>query len=242
MKAINQNKKLLLKESAVEYETVAATNFVFGKISKEDFLLDPRHDELAEKASKKYFFRSLKQLKVGERLTLSKGILDEKSAKKHLGGQLNKIFVVVRGCPTFEGKQQQWQSLVVNIAISTGNYGETIYKLVPMRVSSVVDILPYEARVAIMSHVAHEVALEKNQLADVRLPSKYARYNVMAGADLADVSEEKLVEMRAATGPPRAGCTGVGPGASNTHPGSSPAPPSSSRARAPSTQTAWCTP
>jgi hypothetical protein len=196
MKAINQNKRMHLKESEVEYETIEATNFVFDKISKEDFQLDPQHDEFAEKASKKYFFKSLKQMKVNERLPLSRGILDEKSAKKHLGGLLNRIFVVVRGCPAFESKQQQWQSLVINIAIPKGVYEETIYKLVPMRVSSVIDILPYEARVAIMSHVAHEVALERNQLAKIRLPSKYARYNVMAGADLANATEADLQEMR----------------------------------------------
>ena len=85
---------------------------------------------------------------------------------------------------------------MINIAIPKGVYEETIYKLVPMRVSSVIDILPYEARVAIMSHVAHEVALEKNQLADIRLPSKYARYNVMVDADLANATEADLQEMR----------------------------------------------
>ena len=65
-----------------------------------------------------------------------------------------------------------------------------------MRVSSVIDLLPYGARAAIMSHIAFECTDERNQLDTIRLPSKYARYNVMVGADLADATEEKIEEMR----------------------------------------------
>jgi len=57
-----------------------------------------------------------------------------------------------------------------------------------MRVCSVIDILPYEARVAIMSYIADECATRRNKLSKVKLPAKYARYNVMAGADLADAT------------------------------------------------------
>lgn len=71
-----------------------------------------------------------------------------------------------------------------------------MYKLVPMRVSSIIDVLPYEARVAIMSHVVHECTKKKNKLSDIRLPSKYARYNVMAGADLAHATEVELKELK----------------------------------------------
>ena len=65
-----------------------------------------------------------------------------------------------------------------------------------MRVCSVIDILPYEARVAIMSYIADECATRRNKLSKVKLPAKYARYNVMAGADLADAKEEDLENMR----------------------------------------------
>lgn len=65
-----------------------------------------------------------------------------------------------------------------------------------MRVSSVIDVLPYETRVAIMSHVVHECTKKKNKLSDIRLPSKYARYNVMAGANLAHATEVELKELR----------------------------------------------
>jgi hypothetical protein len=103
----------------------------------------------------------------------------------------------VRGCPTFQNKQQQWQSLIINIAIPKNKFNGTYYTMVPMRVSSVIDILPYEARVAVMSHVAFQCSLDVNNLYTIRLPSKYARYNVMAGADLADANLSEVEELRA---------------------------------------------
>jgi hypothetical protein len=79
---------------------------LFGKISSDDYEFDPQHDDFVKKASKKYFFRYKSQLKISQKLLLSDGIIDEKSAQKYLGRQLNKTFVVVRGCPTFQNKQQ----------------------------------------------------------------------------------------------------------------------------------------
>ena len=85
---------------------------------------------------------------------------------------------------------------MINIAIpKTGPIG-TCYTLVPMRVSSVIDLLPYGARAAIMSHIAFECTDERNQLDTIRLPSKYARYNVWAGADLADATKKEIEEMK----------------------------------------------
>ena len=65
-----------------------------------------------------------------------------------------------------------------------------------MRVSSVIDLLPYGARAAIMSHIAFECSDERNHLDNIRLPSKYARYNVLAGADLGNVTKEEIEELK----------------------------------------------
>jgi hypothetical protein len=68
-------------------------------------MMDPEHDEFVKKATKKYSFMAIGKMNVKERLKLSEGILDEKSAKKNLGDLMNRKFVVVRECPTFEGNQ-----------------------------------------------------------------------------------------------------------------------------------------
>ncbi len=86
--------------------------------------------------------------------------------------------------------------MIINIAIPRDTFKGSVYKIVPVRVSSVIDILPYEARVPIMSNIAYQCSLRKNKLSDIILPSKYTRYNVMSGANLADATKEDLEEMK----------------------------------------------
>ncbi len=196
LKEFNEKKKKTIKDSDVYYETIEATNFLFGKLSPEDLEMDPLHDKHVKKATKKYEFNDMGKMNIRESINPKNGIVDEKSAKKILGGQLNQKFVIIREPPTFYKNEKQWQNMIINIVITTDTLDGPIQKLVPVRISSVIDILPYEARVAIMSNIVHQCSLRKNKLSEIILPSKYARYNVLAGADLANATEEDLEEMK----------------------------------------------
>lgn len=70
------------------------------------------------------------------------------------------------------------------------------FKVIPLRVSSVFDLLPYEARIMIVSMISNETYFEGCGL-DFRLPASYLRYNVIAGADFSDATKDELVEMKA---------------------------------------------
>ena len=71
------------------------------------------------------------------------------------------------------------------------------YSFVPMRVSSVVDLLPYAARVAVVSLIAHEGSFEGSKLGNVTIPSQYLRYAAIPGSNLATATKEEVAEMRA---------------------------------------------
>jgi hypothetical protein len=71
------------------------------------------------------------------------------------------------------------------------------YKFVPVRVSSVLDILPHELRIAIISLLAHEGAYEGSKLEKVPIPAQFLRYAVIPGSNFANTTKEEVKELRA---------------------------------------------
>ena len=72
-----------------------------------------------------------------------------------------------------------------------------MHLVVPVRISSVVDILPYEARVAFISLLGHESTFKDGVLAEVGLPTKYLRYSAIPGSNLGELSKREVENMRA---------------------------------------------
>jgi hypothetical protein len=128
---------------------------------------------------------------------LSKGIVDEATAKKFLGAKLTKPFIIIEDSPRCpKSSEGLWQDFHIDVCLLDSNAPAGFkFSAVPIRVSSVLDILNYDTRVALMSYICH--FCNENELGEnFKIPGKYARYNVLAGADLADATKEEVESMR----------------------------------------------
>jgi hypothetical protein len=63
-----------------------------------------------------------------------------------------------------------------------------------MRVSSVIDLLPYEACTFIISFICNVAG--ENAAPGFKIDAKYARFNTLVGADLNDVGLDDIETMR----------------------------------------------
>jgi hypothetical protein len=81
------------------------------------------------------------------------------------------------------------------IAFAVNGGKNPTYKSVSVRISSVIDIVPYEARICFMSFLGNEAVF--GLVGGVTLPSRYMRYNAIPGSDLSTATKEEVAEMRA---------------------------------------------
>jgi hypothetical protein len=146
---------------------------------------------------KKYAYLSANKFKKIKQLSFADGIQGIKSAKKHLGDDLKCPFIIIRSSISYPGKQKDFQNLHINIAIAkeVGPVESSLHHSVPLRVSSVLDVLPYEARVAIISNLAEESSFVGAGIGYL-LPAKYLRYNAIPGSDLGTATKKEVAEMR----------------------------------------------
>jgi len=195
MKVIN-DKKL----GKLEYRPLRDQGDLFDELGKEDFLLEGNHDKQSRRAGERYLLQKLSIIKKRHEVytfKLSKGIVDEATAKRFLGAKLTKSFIIIEDSPRCpKSSEGLWQDFYVDVCLSVSDAPAGFkFCAVPIRVSSVLDILNYDTRVALMSFICHHC----NQYdfgERFKIPGKYARYNVLAGADLADATMEEVEAMR----------------------------------------------
>jgi hypothetical protein len=100
---------------------------------------------------------------------------------------------------TYPGKEKSLQDLHIEVAIQqeAGPVSTSLHHVLPLRVFSVIDLLPYAARVAIISTLTKEADGVDGGGIVYKLPSRYLRYNAIPGSDFANQSKEEVDEMRA---------------------------------------------
>jgi hypothetical protein len=67
-------------------------------------LFEAEHDDQVYKSYRKYDYSEKYRFPNNVKLPLGRGIVDEQSAKKFLGENLDKYFVLLRNSMTFSGK------------------------------------------------------------------------------------------------------------------------------------------
>jgi hypothetical protein len=185
--------KRWLKNEDLEYGIVSGTQGLFAKPTGEDLQFDPDHDKFVLESTKKYDYLLLRAFKKTKKLPFSRGIFDKTSAKEHLGEQFDTKCILVKGSVCYSGKICDWQNLHILVAIPMegGPVCSSLHHLVPLKPSSVIDVLPYDTRIAIISLLAYEAEFIGGGI-EFQLPARYLRYNTRPGADFSTVTKEQV--------------------------------------------------
>jgi hypothetical protein len=177
----------------IQYKPVEENTGAFAKFSNRDLIFDEDHDEVVWKSFCGYDYSKKQAFPKNKQLAFSAGIVDKASTQKFLGKNMNKRCVLLRNSVAFSGKREDWESLHIFIALEVVQRevaATSEYKFVPVRVASVIDIVPRELRIAIISLLAHEGAYEGSKLEKVPIPAQFLRYAVIPGSDLANSTKE----------------------------------------------------
>lgn len=81
--------------------------------------------------------------------------------------------------------------ILVAIATEAGPISSSLHLLIPLRPSSVLDVLPYDTRIAVISLLAYEAEF-KGAGIEFKLPAGYLRYNARPGADFSAATKEQV--------------------------------------------------
>ena len=70
-----------------------------------DLFFDEEHDDLVFKSAAKYNYIDRRRLPAEKVMKISQGIIDGESAKKFLGKNLDKSFLMLRNSVAFQGNE-----------------------------------------------------------------------------------------------------------------------------------------
>jgi regulator of sirC expression with transglutaminase-like and TPR domain len=94
----------MLKLKEIHYKPTEDLQ-VFAEVVEGDLFFEGDHDDLVFKSASKYNYIDKRRLTAEKVMKISQGIIDMESAKKFLGKNLDKSFLLLRNSVAFQGNE-----------------------------------------------------------------------------------------------------------------------------------------